>query len=141
MWPGESCSRVPERSRRRANLDFKRLQLQWRRPKDHLGPASLQACDVKQSTSLNLKPQASSSRTKFAVSTGKPRYIKVLIKFAETIQTLPQDSYLLQARTAFSMCSGALTAEMSRAVLQQYVRATGYDMDIRTVALWASCIN
>ena len=137
----QSSRKESEASKSRLQAAAASMATAWDVVKDHLGPASLQACDVKQSTSLNLKPQASSSRTKFAVSKGKPRYIKVLIKFAETIQTLPQDSYLLQARTAFSMCSGALTAEMSRAVLQQYARATGYDMDIRTVALWASCIN
>ena len=36
------------------------------------------------------------------------------------------------------MCTGALTAEMARSMLQSYVRKTGYDMDIRTVAVWDS---
>ena len=34
------------------------------------------------------------------------------------------------------MCTGALTAELARGVLQKYVRSTGFDMHIETVALW-----
>ena len=36
------------------------------------------------------------------------------------------------------MCSGALTAEMSRSVLQKYANATGWPMDIKTLALWVT---
>ena len=52
-----------------------------------------------------------------------------------------QDSFLAHARTAYSMCSGAMTAEMARAVLQHHVRKSGFDMDIRTVAVWDSRIR
>ncbi|CAE7663119.1 unnamed protein product [Symbiodinium necroappetens] len=34
------------------------------------------------------------------------------------------------------MCTGAMTAEMARACLQQAVTASGFPMDIQTVALW-----
>ena len=56
-----------------------------------------------------------------------------------SIAAAAQDAYLVHARTGFSMCSGALTSEMARSVLQTYVRQTGYDMNIRTVALWDAC--
>ena len=48
-----------------------------------------------------------------------------------------QESCLATSRTAFSMCTGAMTAEMARMCLQQAVTATDFPMDIQTVALWA----
>ena len=39
------------------------------------------------------------------------------------------------------MCTGAATAEMSRSVLQNHVRASGYDMKIETVAVWDTCLD
>ena len=57
----------------------------------------------------------------------------------------PQDSWLYRGKTAFSMCSGAGTAESARAVLQKVVMKhpppnCELEMDIRTVALWDSCL-
>ncbi len=54
-----------------------------------------------------------------------------------------KDSWLYRAKTAFSMCSGAGTAESSRAVLQRIVESFPLpgctrEMDIQTVALWES---
>ena len=54
-----------------------------------------------------------------------------------------QDSWIYHAKSAFSMCSGAGTAECSRAVLQKIVQdfplqGCQRQMDVRTVALWDS---
>lgn len=46
---------------------------------------------------------------------------------------------MVQARTAFSMCTGAGTAEMARSLIQKYFNEQGYDMNIKTVAMWAPC--
>ncbi|CAK9031406.1 Uncharacterized protein SCF082_LOCUS19629 [Durusdinium trenchii] len=43
---------------------------------------------------------------------------------------------MVQARTAFSMCTGAGTAEMARSLIQKYFNEQGYDMNIKTVAMW-----
>ena len=56
-----------------------------------------------------------------------------------------QDTWLGQARSAFSMCSGVGTAEAARAVLQSTInsdpdtRHGPVRMDIETVALWDPC--
>ena len=52
-----------------------------------------------------------------------------------------KDSWLYRGRTAFSMCTGAGTAESSRAVLESVVNkypppGCNQQMDIRTVAIW-----
>ena len=53
-----------------------------------------------------------------------------------------QETWLFKARTAFSMCSGAGTAEAAPTVLQritqEYPVAGNVEMDIKTVALWDS---
>ena len=52
-----------------------------------------------------------------------------------------KDSWLYRGRTAFSMCTGAGTAESSRAVLQSVINkyplpGCHLEMDFRTVAIW-----
>ena len=71
-----------------------------------------------------------------------PRQVLLLTPLSDTDRW--QDSWLFQERTAFSMCSGAGTAESARAVLQKLVHSypiSGLEMDIKTVALWESLVT